>query len=48
MQVRVLVARVGVTGWVAMHGEPLLCQDVSLEEDTFPWMIGFDRKWQLH
>ena len=27
---------VGVTGWVAMHGEPLLCQDVSLEERYFP------------
>ena len=27
---------VGVTGWVAMHGEPLLCQDVSIEERYFP------------
>ena len=26
---------IGVTGWVAMHGEPLLCQDVSLEERYF-------------
>lgn len=26
---------VGVTGWVAMHGEPLLCPDVSLEERYF-------------
>lgn len=25
----------GVTGWVAMHGEPLLCPDVSLEERYF-------------
>ena len=27
---------VGVTGWVAMHGEPVICQDVSLEERYFP------------
>ena len=26
---------VGVTGWVAMHGEPLLCPDVSVEERYF-------------
>ncbi len=26
---------IGVTGWVAMHGEPLLCPDVSLEERYF-------------
>jgi signal transduction histidine kinase len=26
---------VGITGWVAMHGEPLLCPDVSLEERYF-------------
>jgi signal transduction histidine kinase len=26
---------VGITGWVAMHGEPLLCQDVLLEERYF-------------
>jgi len=27
---------VGVTGWVAMHGEPLLCPDVAQEERYFP------------
>ena len=27
---------VGITGWVAMHGEPLLCPDVSKEERYFP------------
>lgn len=26
---------IGVTGWVAMHGEPLLCPDVTLEERYF-------------
>jgi GAF domain-containing protein len=26
---------IGVTGWVAMHGEPLLCPDVSVEERYF-------------
>ena len=26
---------VGVTGWVAMHGEPLLCPDVSVEDRYF-------------
>ncbi|NDH17714.1 MAG: GAF domain-containing protein, partial [Opitutae bacterium] len=25
----------GITGWVAQSGEPLLCQDVSLEEKYF-------------
>ena len=27
---------VGITGWVALHGEPLLCSDVSKEERYFP------------
>ena len=27
---------VGVTGWVAMHGEPLLCPDVAQEDRYFP------------
>ena len=27
---------VGITGWVALHGEPLLCADVSKEERYFP------------
>ena len=26
---------VGITGWVAAHGEPLLCQDVEQEEKYF-------------
>lgn len=27
---------VGITGWVALHGEPVLCSDVSKEERYFP------------
>ena len=38
---------VGVTGWVAMHGEPLLCTDVAQEENTFHWMRMSVRKWLL-
>ena len=26
---------IGITGWVAAHGEPLLCTDVSREEKYF-------------
>ena len=33
---------VGITGWVAMHGEPFLSGNVQEEENISAWMIGFE------